>query len=238
MNRYLFTSESVCEGHPDKICDYIADSVLDAFLERQPDSHVACEALVKDGHVVLAGEIKSRALVDVEAVTRQAIRELGYTDPANAFHADGARIQNLLGVQSEQIDRGVSGAAEQGAGDQGLMVGYATDETPELMPLPILLAHRLARGLADDRKSGRIPWLRPDGKTQVSVRYEDDRPTQVTTVVVSAHHTPGTPPNTIRDYARDELLPRQLAGWFHPDLRLLVNPTGEFSVEVPPPTAG
>ena len=233
MDRYTFTSESVCEGHPDKVCDYIADSILDAHMERQPDSHVACEVLVKDCHVILAGEVKCRSTLDVEAITRQAIREIGYTDPANPFHVSGVRIQNLLGVQSEQIDRGVSGQTEQGAGDQGLMFGYATDETPELMPLPILLAHRVARGLAEDRKSGRIGWLRPDGKTQVSVLYEGGRPVRVTTVVVSTHHAPGTSQTAIRDYVRDELLPRQLGNWFHPGIHLLVNPTGEFSVGGP-----
>jgi S-adenosylmethionine synthetase len=238
MNRYVFTSESVCEGHPDKVCDYIADSILDAHIERQPDCHVACEVLVKDCHVILAGEIKCRGTVDVEAVTRQAIREIGYTDPANAFYAEGVRIQNLLGVQSEQIDRGVTGPPEQGAGDQGLMFGYATDETAELMPLPILLAHRLTHGLSEDRKSGRIAWLRPDGKTQVSVLYQDDRPVRVTAVVVSAHHAPGTPQPAIRDYVQQKLLPAQLGSWFHPDIRLLVNPTGEFSVGGPAADCG
>jgi S-adenosylmethionine synthetase len=233
MDRYVFTSESVCEGHPDKVCDYIADSILDAHIERQPDCHVACEVLVKDGHVILAGEIKCRRTVDVEAVARQAIRDIGYTDPTHTFHADGVRIQNLLGVQSEQIDRGVSGPPDQGAGDQGLMFGYATDETPELMPVPILLAHRLARALSEERRSGRLGWLRPDGKTQVSVLHEGDRPVRVTAVVVSAHHAAGTPQATILDYVRQKLLPTQLGSWFHPDIQLLVNPTGEFSVGGP-----
>src|SRR4030095_3217563 len=165
--------------------------------------------------------------------TRQAIGEIGYTDPANAFHAEGVRIQNLLGVQSEQIDRGVSGQPEQGAGDQGLMFGYATDETPELMPLPILLAHRLTRSLSEDRQSRRVAGCRPDGKTQVSVLYESDRPVRVTAVVVSTHHAPGAAQQAIVEYVRDLSLPRQLGAWFHPHIRLLVNPTGDFSVGGP-----
>jgi S-adenosylmethionine synthetase len=234
MNRFLFTSESVAEGHPDKVCDLIADSILDAYLEKDPHSHVACEVLCKDCHVILAGEIKSQATgIDPESIVRAAIREIGYTDPSEAFHAEGVRITNLLGAQSMNIDQGVSGQSEQGAGDQGLMFGYATNETPELMPWPILLAHRLARQLAKDRKEGCISWARPDAKTQVTVRYENDRPVQVTDVVVSTQHRSGTPQETIRDYVREVLLPQALDGWFRPEIRLLVNPTGEFAIGGP-----
>jgi S-adenosylmethionine synthetase len=228
-----FTSESVSEGHPDKVCDYIADSILDAYLARDPHSHVACEVLCKDGHVILAGEIRSTAgNVDHDSIVRDAIREVGYTDPSETFNADGVTITNLLGVQSENIDRGVSGT-EQGAGDQGLMFGYATDETPELMPLPITLAHRLAGGLAADRKAGRIPWARPDAKTQVTVEYDEDRPTKVIAVVVSSQHRPGTPQSIIHDYVRGRLLPEALAQWFRPEIAPHVNPTGEFSIGGP-----
>jgi len=239
MNQFLFTSESVSEGHPDKVCDLIAGSILDAYLERDPHSHVACEVLCKHTHVVLAGEIKSQATgIDPESIARATIREIGYTEPSEAFNADGVDITNLLGAQATDIDKGVSGQAEQGAGDQGLMFGFATDETPELMPLPILLAHRLARYLADDRKNGAIAWARPDAKTQVTVRYADHRPVEVTDVVISTQHRPGAAQETIRDYVRNVLLPRTLGTWWRPGIRLLVNPAGEFAIGGPTADCG
>jgi S-adenosylmethionine synthetase len=234
MNQFLFTSESVSEGHPDKVCDLIADSILDAYLERDPRSHVACEVLCKDSQVILAGEIKSQATgIDAESIARDAIRDIGYTDPSETFNADGVHITNLLGAQSTHTDQGVTGQAEQGAGDQGLMFGFATDETPELMPLPILLAHRLARHLTYDRKSGAIAWARPDAKTQVTVRYADHRPVEVTDVVVSTQHRSGVAQETIRDYVRNVLLPQALGDWSRPGIRLLVNPAGEFAIGGP-----
>ena len=233
MSPYLFTSESVTEGHPDKVSDFIADSILDACLEQDPHSHVACEVLCKDSHVVVAGEIKSNAQIAIDTVARNAIREIGYTDPDEAFNADGVDVTNLLGAQAENIDRGVSGKTEQGAGDQGLMFGFATSETPQLMPLPITLAHALSAGLAADRKHGVIPWARPDAKTQVTVEYAEGRPVRVRTVVVSTQHRRDTRQDAIAEYVKGKLLPERLGAWHHPDITVLVNPTGEFSIGGP-----
>jgi len=238
MSKHFFTSESVTEGHPDKVCDYIADSVLDDYLNADKDSHVACEVLCKGNHVIVAGEIKSDAKVEIEPIVRRAIREIGYTDPEEEFNAAGVHITNLLGTQSGQIDQGVSRVDGQGAGDQGLMFGFATDETPELMPLPIQLAHRLSRGLAQDRKSGEVEWLRPDGKTQVTVEYEDGQPVRVTDVVVSAQHTASIRREVIESYVRERLLPRRLGAWHNPSARVLVNPTREFSLGGPSADCG
>ena len=230
---FIFTSESVSEGHPDKVCDYIADSVLDAHLEQDPRSHVACEVLCKDKHVILAGEITSNAIVDFEAVTRAAIREIGYTDPQTHFHAGGVQIQNLLGAQTRQIAQGVDLPGETGAGDQGLVFGFATRETPELMPLPISLAHRIMRRLAQARKDGEAAWIHPDSKAQVSIRYEDGKAVEVTDVVVSTQHVPGTPQEEIRAFVEEELLPASLGAWWHDGIRRFVNPTGAFSIGGP-----
>jgi len=227
MSTHLFTSESVGEGHPDKVCDFIADSVLDACLAEDPASHVACEVLAKDHRVVVAGELKTRATLDIPSIVREAVRSIGYTHEDQPFRVDRLEVLDWLGVQSENIDRGVS-KAEQGAGDQGLMFGYACDETDVLLPLPIVLAHRLARTLAADRHAGRIPWARPDSKAQVTVRYRDGQPVEVTDVVVSTQHAEGAPQGRIREYVTDALLPSALEEWHRAGLRLWVNPTGEF----------
>ncbi len=229
---FVLTSESVAEGHPDKVADLISDAILDAYLERDPRTRVACETLCKSGVVVLAGEIRSPERVEHLQVVRETIRRIGYTDPAQRFNADGVQIVEYLTGQSWEIGRGVDAASDaagdQGAGDQGLMFGYATDETPELMPLPILLAHRLARGLSDDRRAGRAPFLRPDGKTQVSVRYEGGRPCELTDVVVSTQHAADTSADLIRGYVTNVLATRELGPWLHSGVRFHVNPAGTF----------
>jgi S-adenosylmethionine synthetase len=223
---HLFTSESVSEGHPDKVCDFIADSILDAHLAQDAGARVACEVLCKAGNVVLAGEITSRATVDHAAIAREAIRAIGYVDPAEAFNADGVTITELISVQSPEIGQGVDVG---GAGDQGLMFGYATDESEALMPLPILLAHALAARLAADRKEGRVDWLRPDSKTQLSVAYDGTgRPTEVRTVLVSTQHSAAVSQDAIRDYLSREVVPAVLGSWHHDGIELLVNPTGSF----------
>jgi S-adenosylmethionine synthetase len=240
--RYTFTSESVSEGHPDKVCDYVADSILDACLEQDRGSRVACEVLVKESRVVLAGEITTRARVDFDAVVRTAIREIGYVDADQPFRADDVEILSFLSAQAAEIaqgvDAGTSLSGEQGAGDQGIMFGYATDETPELMPLPILLSHRLARILAAHRKEGTVEWLRPDSKTQVSVAYEGNTPVAVTDVLVSTQHTPAAEREAIRHFIATTLVPEALDGWYHDGLRILVNPTGSFVQGGPSADAG
>ena len=227
---HTFTSESVTEGHPDKVCDYIADSILDEHLRVDPGSHVACEVLCKEGNIVIAGEITSGGQVDHERVARNAVCEIGYTDTSEPFNAATARVHRLVSEQSREIAQGVTRDAkeEQGAGDQGIMFGYATDETPELMPLPILLAHRLSRGLAEDRRSGKWPWLRPDGKTQVSVVYDHNTPIAVSDVLVSTQHTRDVDRKEILSYVSGTLAPRVMGKWHRPDIRFMVNPTGSF----------
>ena len=240
--QYIFTSESVTEGHPDKVCDYIADSILDAYLQQDPKSRVACEVLCKEGSVIIAGEFTSNGVVDHAAVARQAIREIGYTDASEPFNADGVQIHQFVSKQSSEIAQGVNLDTnlehEQGAGDQGIMFGYATDETPELMPLPILLAHRLSKGLAEDRRSGIAPWLRPDGKTQVSVLYKNNRPVAVTDAIVSPQHSESISREAIIAYVNDSLAPRVLGEWYTKDIRFHVNPTGSFVLGGPSADAG
>jgi S-adenosylmethionine synthetase len=213
MSNYIFTSESVSEGHPDKVCDYIADSILDAHITADPRSRVACEVLCKSGQVVLAGEITSSASVDYEKIARDAIREIGYVDPNEPFNAGGVQVTQFISRQSPDIAMGVDTG---GAGDQGLMFGFATDETSELMPLPVQLAHKLSHR------------LRPDAKTQVSVLYEDHLPVRVTTVLVSTQHTADVSQQEIRDYVSGCVCPEVLGSWFDPSVEVLVNPTGQF----------
>ena len=232
----LFTSESVSEGHPDKMADQISDAVLDAFLAQDARSRVACECLIKTGVVVVAGEVNSRAWVDVEAVVRRTVKQIGYDDPALGFDASSCAVVSMLGKQSPDIARGVDrgNARRQGAGDQGLMFGYATRETDVLMPAPITLAHRLVKRQAQLRRSGRLPWLRPDAKSQVTLRYEDDRPVGVEAVVLSTQHDPGVSPRELREAVMEEILEPVLpARWIDRRTRFHINPTGRFVIGGP-----
>ena len=242
MSRFTFTSESVSEGHPDKVCDYISDSVLDACLEQDSKSRVACETLVKSDTVVLAGEITTNAKLDYEKIVRQAVKEIGYTDTSEPFCDTTLKIISLITKQSNEISQGVTKATsqsgDQGAGDQGIMFGYATDESPELMPLPILLAHKLTKAMADDRKAGKYDWLRPDSKSQVSLNYDGNQPLDVTAVVISTQHTPQADQKKITEYVREELGPKALGNWWNNTLTLYVNPTGSFIHGGPSADAG
>jgi S-adenosylmethionine synthetase len=242
MSQFTFTSESVSEGHPDKVCDYISDSVLDACFEQDPQSRVACETLVKSDHVVLAGEITTNAKLDYEKIVRQAVKEIGYTDTSEPFCDTTLKVISLITRQSNEIDQGVTSATsqsgDQGAGDQGIMFGYASDESDELMPLPILLAHRLTYGLAQDRKSNKVNFLRPDSKSQVSMVYDNYVPKHVSAVVVSTQHTPAADQKRIIEYVREDLGPRVLGKWWHDDMQLFVNPTGSFIHGGPSADAG
>jgi S-adenosylmethionine synthetase len=240
--QFTFSSESVSEGHPDKVCDYISDSVLDGCLEQDRQSRVACETLVKSDHVVLAGEITTNAALDFDRIVRQAVREIGYCDTSEPFCDQTLKIVSLITKQSNEIDQGVTAATsqsgDQGAGDQGIMFGYATDESEEMMPLPILLAHRLTHGLSQDRKSKKVAWLRPDSKSQVSVVYENNEPKQVSAVVVSTQHTRDADQKKITEYVREDLGPRTLGPWWRKDVTLFVNPTGSFVHGGPSADAG
>ncbi len=234
--RHLFTSESVTEGHPDKVCDQVSDAVLDACLAQDAASRVACECFVTTGLLVIGGEVTTRADFDLSALARGVIKSIGYTDPAIGFDSRSCAVVNVIGKQSPDIAMGVdeSGSHEQGAGDQGMMFGYACDETPELMPLPILLAHKLTRALADARKKGRIAWLRPDGKSQVTVEYEGDRPVRVDTVVISTQHHESAKPKTIRDTIIREIIEKTIPKkYLDKKVQYHINPTGRFVVGGP-----
>lgn len=237
MNKsFIFSSESVGEGHPDKVCDLISDAVLDAHLAQDPKSRVACETYAKSNMVVVGGEITSKGKVHINEVVRNAIREIGYVHDDDVFHADRVFITNLVTRQSPDIAQGVNAAAaegketdEQGAGDQGLMFGYASNETPELMPAPIMFAHRLGRELTRIRKSGRVAWLRPDAKTQVSVQYVNGKPTRVVNVVVSTQHAADVKHSEIKSFIIKELIKKVIpADMLDKNTQFLINPTGRF----------
>jgi S-adenosylmethionine synthetase len=235
-NNFIFTSESVSEGHPDKIADQVSDAVLDEMLRQDPKARVAVETLVKTGMVVLAGEVTTSAWVDTEALVRQVVREIGYDDPSIGFDWESCAVLTAIGKQSPDIAMGVdeSDDHEQGAGDQGLMFGYASNETDVLMPAPITYAHRLVQRQAEVRKKKFLPWLRPDAKSQVTFRYEDNKPVAIDAVVLSTQHSPDIDQKNLREAVMDEIilhvLPKE---WLHKDTKYFINPTGKFVIGGP-----
>jgi S-adenosylmethionine synthetase len=238
---YIFSSESVGEGHPDKVCDTISDAILDACLAQDPMSRVACETYAKSNIVVVGGEITTKAKLDYNDIIRRAIREIGYVNSDDVFHADTVFINNIITAQSPDIAQGVDAkkaagkkTAEQGAGDQGLMFGYACDETPELMPAPIMYAHRLGRELTRLRKSGAAKWLRPDAKSQVSVEYVDGKPSRIVNVVISTQHSEGVSHKEIEKFCIEKVIKKVLpAKMLTKKTEFLINPTGRFVIGGP-----
>jgi S-adenosylmethionine synthetase len=235
---YLFTSESVTEGHPDKIADQISDAILDAMLTDDPASRVACETLVTTGMCMVAGEITTQTWVDIPELVRTTIRRIGYTNSSMGFDWETCAVMSSIDKQSPDISQGVTADTslygEQGAGDQGLMFGYACDETPELMPMPISYAHKLARRLAKVRKDGGLPFLRPDGKTQVTIEYEENTPRRVEAVVVAAQHTPDVKYDTLKEGIMDEVVKKIIpAEMLDGDTKYFINTTGRFVVGGP-----
>lgn len=237
---YIFTSESVTEGHPDKMADQISDAILDYIIEHDPASRVACETLVSNGFCVIAGELKTTTYAPMQEIARQVVREIGYTDATYGFDYRSCAVLNGIGEQSPDINQGVDQqSGEIGAGDQGLMFGYACRETDVLMPLPIYLAHRLSERLAKVRKEGIIPYLRPDGKTQVSVRYVDDKPVSVETVVVSTQHAPEISQEKLHADVIEEVIKAVIpAELMSPNIVYHINPTGKFVIGGPQGDAG
>ena len=233
---YLFTSESVSEGHPDKIADQISDAVLDAILKQDTGARVACETMVKTGMAIVAGEVTTSAWVDLEDVVRGTIIGIGYTDSSMGYDGHSCAVLNAIGKQSPDIAQGVDRAAaeEQGAGDQGLMFGYATNETDVLMPAPITFSHRLVKRQADVRKSGKLPFLRPDAKSQVSFVYEDGKPTGIDAVVLSTQHHADVTMEDLREGVMEEIIkPILPAEWIHSKTKFHINPTGRFEIGGP-----
>ena len=247
MSKFLFTSESVTEGHPDKICDQISDAVLDAILSKDPNARVACEVCTTTGMVLIMGEITTNCYVDIPAVARQVIRDIGYNDASIGFDGSSCAILTSIDEQSSDIALGVDKSLEQktsnedsghGAGDQGMMFGYACDETPELMPMAISLAHKLAKRLSQVRRNGTLPYLRPDGKTQVTIEYENQRPLRVDTVVISNQHAPDVSGEQIREDIIKHVIENVIPASLLSDTRYFINPTGRFVVGGPQGDSG
>jgi len=239
-NEYIFTSESVTEGHPDKMADQISDAILDYIIQRDPQARVACETLLSNGFCVIAGELKTTAYAPMQEIAREVVREIGYTDASFGFDYRSAGVLNGIGEQSPDINQGVDQESGQiGAGDQGLMFGYACDETKELMPLPISLAHKLTSRLAKVRKDGTLPYLRPDGKAQVSVKYVDGKPTMIDTIVVSTQHAPDVGHEQLQKDVLEEVIKAVIpAELLDDDVTYHINPTGRFVIGGPQGDAG
>jgi len=236
MAKHLFTSESVSEGHPDKIADQISDAVLDAILEQDPKARVACETYVKTGMVMVGGEITTSAWVDIEELTRQTVREIGYVHSDMGFDADSCAVLNTIGKQSPDINQGVDKAdpKEQGAGDQGIMFGYATNETDILMPAPITYSHRLVQKQAEVRKNGTLPWLRPDAKSQVTFQYDQGKIVGIDAVVLSTQHCDSISTPDLREAVMEEIIKPVLPSeWINKETNFFINPTGRFVIGGP-----
>ncbi|MCC5853286.1 MAG: methionine adenosyltransferase [Alkalimonas sp.] len=236
MAQHIFTSESVSEGHPDKIADQISDAVLDAILAQDPKARVACETFVKTGMVLVGGEISTSAWVDIEELTRKTVREIGYVHSDMGFDADSCAVLNAIGKQSPDINQGVdkTDPKEQGAGDQGLMFGYASNETDVLMPAPITYSHRLVQRQAEVRKNGTLPWLRPDAKSQLSFIYENGKPVGIDAVVLSTQHCDTISTDDLREAVMEEIIKPVLpAGWLTSQTKFFINPTGRFVIGGP-----
>jgi len=233
---YLFTSESVSEGHPDKMSDQISDAIVDAILAQDPTARIACETLVKTGMAILAGEVTTSAHIEFESIVRETIRSIGYNSSEMGFDADSCAVINALGKQSPNIAQGVDRASkeEQGAGDQGLMFGFASDETDVLMPAPVTYAHRLVKRQAEVRKSGELTFLRPDAKSQVTIRYENHKPVGVDALVLSTQHTPGVSQDDLKEAVMETIIKRVMPPeWLSADTKYHINPTGKFEIGGP-----
>lgn len=238
--KFIFTSESVTEGHPDKICDRISDSILDEFLRYDPEARVAVEAMTTTGVVIVAGEVTSRNKLDIQEIVRNEINDIGYNKPEYGFDGNTCSVLVSLHEQSPDISIGVTSnhEREQGAGDQGLMFGFAINETPELMPLPITLAHNLSLRLSEVRKKKELDWVRPDGKSQVSVIYEDNRPKSIDTIVLSTQHSPDIYQDQLTEEIVKHVIRPVCTDWITPDTKIFVNPTGRFVIGGPPGDTG
>jgi S-adenosylmethionine synthetase len=238
--KFIFTSESVTEGHPDKICDRISDSILDEFLRNDPDARVAVEAMTTTGVVIVAGEVTSRNKLDIQEIVRNEINDIGYNKPEYGFDGNTCSVLVSLHEQSPDISIGVTSnhEREQGAGDQGLMFGFAINETPELMPLPITLAHNLSLRLSEVRKKKELDWVRPDGKSQVSVIYEDNRPKSIDAIVLSTQHSPDISQDQLTEEIVNNVISPVCNDWITPETKIFVNPTGRFVIGGPPGDTG